>query len=491
MVAYRFHNSLSLAAALVLGGATWSCGAEQSVCAPRGTGCVTEQDVVSPVKVRVGVGSQPVRAGQVYLDLSGSMKGFISDERSALPFTPLQRLLDGLLSEAFTVVGLRDIARAGFGESIRHDLPPLQTFAVRTASGKSPKRLFSETNTDVARVMAEAGRHPEALSVVITDGDQDLRSAGADGVAVGSGFLRTVLIDELKGDLVDRGFGVWLIGVMSGFDSNGCYYSVLPDEHGRVGRCLHVRRRPALLWVFCKDVVMGRKLVAYLLAELRGPQPLSATDRTGATGPEVDGLELWPGGDLALDLRLIPPERLRDRSLVRRNALGGVFRWQAGSTPSAPFFGCLGLRSEGSEPLILPLELRVKLRDDADLALSLPANVWKPVVPSSSSWTLVERQGLSQGGDAAGTHTFVLSIAHGESVRTAGRGALEIPFRFTLDLSALDKHWTRRWSSADDTSAAGIEGKTLYLWDVVEGTLRSAFANREPRICLQLNLVSQ
>jgi hypothetical protein len=485
----RLGAALGLATAGLLAGACFGGGA----CDFESLECAAVAGAPSPAAPPVDA---PVEGraveGRVYLDLSTSMRGFVADERSPLRFTPLQEALDHLLAEAFAGAEIGGVEHDGFGDAIRRNVGPLQGFAVQAPGGPSPRERFAEPSTDLVQAFRDAAAHPDALSVVVTDGVQDLRRSGDDGV--GPGFIRTAMVRELERGVIDRGFGLWLVGVMSPFD--GCYFNVNPDPQGRVNQCMRVEARPVLFWILSRDLTAGRRFVQSVAEGLRRPSPPAAA---GVARPEVQALEVWPGA--------VPEPRLevtRGTELGREFFTDNLFvgAWLPSAALTAPrgvTAACVTFERRAGGLLRVPLQLRSPIgRNDSASVPVLPGSFWRAVVPEASEWRLVELAAgaADSAAGAAGAEPrpdggdtpWALEIAHEAAARLAGEGrTLEIPLRLRLSLDfGPEDFWLRRWSTADDSSAAAVEGKTLYLWDVVGGVVTAAAGDREPVACLQL-----
>src|ERR1044071_3430200 len=293
----------------------------------------------------------PITGARVYLDLTKTMRGYIADEQSRMSFTLFQHALDHVVEEAFQAADLPKVAHFGFGEKIMPDIGALQAFAVQ-AGEHSPKDRFDQGNTDFIRVLQDSASHPEALSVIITDGVQDLRTRVAG--QVGPGFLRTELVRVVKTKLMDQGFGIWILGVMSAFDPQDCYYNVKPDHQGRVNECIPaVERRPVYIWVIARDVETGRKFSRYVYDEMR--QEASK----GGKGPEglVHVLEVWPANLPHPSISIIEFRRIHDESLSMRNILSDVHSWTPASEGVGATSGCIGFSESAGGTVALPVEV--------------------------------------------------------------------------------------------------------------------------------------
>jgi hypothetical protein len=431
--------------------------------------------ILAPASERPEAEPVVVTHGRVYLDLSESMRGFISDAEAGIPFSLLQETMDRILEEAFADIGLDTVERHGFGTEIHRDLPPLQSFAVQAAGGPSPRALYTEANTDLIGVVRDIAAAPQALSVVITDGVQDLRQTGQGGV-VGPGFIRTALQQALVDELIEGGHGLWLLGIRGQVDTEECYFNVKPDAQGQVNRCLHVSQRPVYLWIAGRDVDLARQLVSYLTTKLRAEaaaRPLGDDDQL------IEVLELWPGSLPTLTLA-----EIRDRPPVADNILHRLELIDEPATIAA----CLVLERDPRGILNAAFEARLGATNGHRMATvaTLPPRAWRLDLEAPEGWN-VEVDPPSAGDGAS--RTFVLSAPYGVAVEGMVSGPLEFPVRLRLDLATgLEGHWVRRWSTDDDTTAEAVAGRTLYLEDVVVGTLETALRHHRFGRCLHLRI---
>jgi hypothetical protein len=397
------------------------------------------------------------------------MRGYIADGQSRIKFTLFQQALDHVIEEALQAADLPKVSRFGFGVRIRPDIGALQAFAVQ--SGKqSPKHRFDEGSTDFIRVLQDAAAHPEALSVIITDGVQDLR-AGVAG-QIGPGFIRTELVRVVKTKLIDQGFGIWILGVMSSFDPQDCYYNVKPDLSGRVNQCIHVERRPVYFWVIARDVETGRKFSRYVYGEMRREAAKSEKD----AGELVRVLEVWPANLPHPSISMIEFRRIKDESLSMRNALSDVYRWTPAPEGGRATSACIGFAESPGGTVALPVEVNLGLDPEA-LAWGLPPGAWNLAPVRGDGWS--SRDVRQRVKDSAATSRFI-----------AREGPIEIPLSLRFDIAAgLGGSWIESWSTDDDTTAESLEGKTLYLRDVVAGILEEVLGNLRFDHCLHLKLV--
>jgi hypothetical protein len=394
---------------------------------------------------------ESITEGRIYLDLSQSMRGYISD--GDVPFTLFQRALDGLLQEAFAEVRLTNPTLLGFGSGLRKDLPPLESFVLTGKEGP-PSQKFNETSTDLSVTFRDIRKSLRALSVVVTDGAQDQRD-GPSG-SVGEGFVRTALVNAVRDELIQKGFGVWLVGVMSGFD--GCYYNVRPDRQGRVGQCIQVQRRPVYFWVFSRDLGKGRALVRSLADRLRAEAP-----------NQVNALELSPGAIPGVHLAQPEPEEVRrlvTSKTALRDRLATIRLWRS------PAAACVELPFVADGNVQLPLALRLDSPEDG---LAPPGVTWKATIESPESLPGLRARTLP------GILLLEISSSQTETI--------EIPLILQADLQrGLEASWIERWSTRDDASAQALEGKTLYLADIVSELL-SPLAEPRRAACLHLTLI--
>ena len=459
-----------------------ACSSGVERCEPVVSACAADLDGAQEPSALGSMESTPFQRGRVYLDLSASMRGFVSDDTVEIPFTLFQKALDQVVPEAFGAVRSPPVEVIGFGAEISQDIDPLQAYAVQSPGGMSPRLRYDEMATDLVRVIADVAGAPESLSVVITDGIQDRRTAGGSGSA-GPGFVRTALVEEMRRSLVEQGFGIWLVGVMSRF--SGCYFNVKPNAEKRVNQCIPLEgHRPVFFWIFTKDLKAGRLLTAYLVEQL---QRETASTGSGA-GETANGVELWPGRiprlAVAVDAR-DSSETFRD-NLIRR-----IIGWQDRLANAPVAFCCPVFRGGPGGRLRLPLALRLDAGGSGPGPIqSAPAEIWSLVPPLREEWPVKVQGGWQAATGASPWLPLSLEIPYEEAARRVALDEpLEIPFRLQLRVrQGLRGHWLERWSTADDSTAETVEGKALYLEDIAVGLLEATLGDAQPGICLQMRL---
>lgn len=413
-----------------------------------------------------------VESGRVYLDLSTSMRGYVGGRSPSSLLTLYQRALDGTIDEGFSSVGLDTVHQHGFGSEIEPQNTPLQLFALQGPGDLQPASRYKQASTDLEAVFRDLAEHPEALSVVITDGVQDLRPQGG-------GFNRPALVQAITEEVMEKGFGVWLVGLMSEFD--GYYFHVRPDRQGKVNQPIRVRKRPFYLWVVSQDVGLGRSWVRYVVTSLERDLGEESADR-------IKALELSPGAQVQVKVELLSLSSITDHNFFQYNLLKDIALYQTAGKGQAPF-ACVLLRGDTQDELKLPLS--VNLGPDLASDLTLPSSIWQIDLEKLGTPGLVETPELASSLGSS-TKIYTLRLDYLDAVRLARNGAFEIPLHLYPNLDgALADHWSQIWSTQDDTTPERIEGKTLYLADVVQGVLERRLQGQRPVGCFHLRLVRQ
>ncbi|MCP4156720.1 MAG: hypothetical protein GY757_53900, partial [bacterium] len=214
-----------------------------------------------------------VTRGTIYLDLSTSMQGYLNDPGSSIPFTLLQHILHNGLQTSFHHVDISSLIFNGFGREVVESEISMKYYAiaeVKTIKEEtveiSPRTRYKCSETNIVGVLLEAASNQNALSVIVTDGSQDV--SGTNG-KLAPGFDRPEFVQAVCKGLIDKGFGIWLVGIMNDFD--GYYYNIIPNREGEINKAIRViGKRPVYCWILSKDITKGRAFVQYLHDDLMG-----------------------------------------------------------------------------------------------------------------------------------------------------------------------------------------------------------------------------
>lgn len=454
-----------------------------------------------------GVPAEPSGAGgtvtesQVFLDLSWTMRGFISEGEGGRPVTLQQELLRTILLEALGNADVTPPTLWGFGREVFPLEESLSAYAAREGGGVEPRELYDQAETDVVATLLAASEQPSALSVILTDNAQDLRTAKERRAP---GFDRSAMIRALTQELAEKGFGVWLVGFRNDF--RGAYFSILlaANSHG-----VHVNKpiplaseQPLYAWVISKDLAKGRAVVDDLVRELRRRWAV----RNEEGQPPVHAIELAPGAPPRVEPREPLPEELEiatgedapfsgpdpQRDLLR------VRDWEVveGDVPRAE--ATLRFqRPRGADLLFL---LKVQLDGDPERPEwgTWPYSAWNlqwRQQPDGRGPQVQVAQDLSPFSVQPEARTRFRKLVLPLQQVTAyepERRRIQIPLSVAFGVRSIPAdHWVRAWSTDDDTTQKGIEGKTLYLSDVTGSVLEKTIGREQPGACIDLTLVEE
>jgi len=443
-----------------------------------------------------------VAESQIFLDLSRTMSGFISEGRSGRPVTLQQELLRTILLEALGNVAVTPPTLWGFGREVFPLEGSLSSYAAKEGRGsEEPWTLYDQAETDVVGALLAASRQPAALSVILTDNAQDLRTP-KDRRA--PGFDRSAMGRALTEELAGNGFGVWLIGFRNDF--RGAYFSILlaSNSHG-----IHVNKpiplaskQPLYAWVLSRDLPKGRAVVDHLVRELRRRWRV----RNGEGEPPVHAVELAPGAPPdVLPLEPLPDElevvASDDPVLGNLDPTRDVLRVQTwgpedGEPPRAA--GTLTFQRPRGVDLFFLIKAQLEPNGQDRQWGGWPFSAWHlkwQIQPNGQgpSGKVEEDLAPFRGEHRAGTRFRRLVMPFDQLVAYDPPGRrVEIPLSLTFDADAIPgDHWLQAWSTDDDTTKEGIEGKTLYLFDVARSVLERTIGRERPAACLHLTLVEE
>lgn len=446
--------------------------------------------------------STSVTESQVYLDLSRTMSGFISNGENGRPVTLLQELLRTILLEALGNVEVTPPKLWGFGREIFPLDHSLSSYAARESKGSvDPRDLYDQGETDVVGALEAASKQPSALSVVLTDNAQDLRTS-KDSRA--PGFDRSAMIRTITQDLAEHGFGVWLIGYRNSF--RGTYFSILlaPNEKG-----VHINKpialasdQPLYVWVVSKDLEKGRAVVDHLVRELRRRWSV----RNSEEAAPVHAVELAPGvAPLVLPTEPSPPEidpswtpETGLRALDPRETLPRVRSWQRDERELPTIEAELVYQRTNEVnlrfPLQVDLERREPHRDWGNWPLSAWKLVWKTegAIPGPSIKLSNDLSPFQLRSTGERRYRMLLLPFDQLTAYEPERRRVEVPLAVHFDeAGAPGDSWLAKWSTEGDTTKDGIEGKTLYLLDIANSVLAKTIGTQRPAACVHVALVEE
>lgn len=440
------------------------------------------------------VPSASVTDAHIYLDTSDTMKGFLSDAANPMPVTLYQEVLQSLLLEQLHAVGLNPRI-SGFSKGYGSLDAPLRSYALK-------RDLYREEESDIIGALEDASKQPATLSIVVTDNTQDLlapkpnRAPGFDRAA----FTRTVV-----DDLVKKDFGVWLLGFKSGFRGN--YFSVQLTS-GRRG--VHTNQvialsspRPVYCWVVSRDVPKGRRFVTALFDQLQ--RRAQVHDSQG--NQIVYAIELAPGVPPRVKLEEPTDDELRAAAGLHErhsnvaqeprtptaNRGDDVLRvrsWRSNPPANSIVYGDLELAEPRTERLSFVAKIRLEF-DPKNLPLTIPVDLWS--IETGDSLNLGTSLSSIPDHQRPSERSWRVSIPYARILSEApARRDIEIPFFLLADLDASTKSsWLAEWSTDDDTTLSAIDGKSLYLLDVVRGIIAETLATPVVKSCMHLHITKE
>lgn len=363
---------------------------------------------------------------------------------------------------------------------------PMQHFA-SSDGNTSPRSQFKCSETNIVGVFQEASRNQSSLSVIITDGSQDVHSVNG---ALAPGFDRPEFIQAINDGLIEKGFGVWLIGIMNDFD--GVYYNIIPDRNGEINKPRYVRgKRPVYCWIISKNVDKGREYLQYLYDDITRLAKTSSEDKNGNM---VQAIEIAPG--IYPEINLMEPKPTNyfklDNDTSRR--LTYILDWRdapkrilskiaRSDFPKVPGNNVL---------FVLQAGLEFKFRYNWN---SFPSNMWKVDVNKTHSlpMTAIPMIPDIKKPDSENLRFVFINIPHDRLiVLNDDERVFEFPVCLYADLDkGLDSSWVKNWSTVIDTEERHIRGKTLYLYEVVSELLEKTIGQKRIGACLRLGLIKR
>jgi len=430
---------------------------------------------------------EKVTSGAIYLDLSKSMQGYISEEDSNIPFTLLQHAIHNILQTTFHHVNISKPLLKGFSRQIVTDMAHMKYYAI-PEGGTQPRSRFSHGETNIVGVLSEISENESTLSVIITDGLQDVCSI--NGV-LAPGFDRPEFIQAVCRCLINKGFGVWLIGVMNDFD--GYYYNIIPDRNGNINKPIYMRgKRPIYFWVICKNEIKGRKFVQYFYDDLRKLAESNYNKQSS-----VQAVELAPG--IYPEFILIEPNydyfKIDDKVSLK---MTHVRDW--GTHQNYKKMGCIKVATAdfpivGGNEVIFIVQGRMKFDSQKYPWNSFPPQMWQIAVGRSSSFPVHiegEVPGILYSGSEDLRFIFLKFLYDRLIVFDSKDRKIELPVSIYADLNmGLVGSWLKSWSTPIDTTEKYIKGKTLYLYNVISEILKNTIGKKKVVACLHLALIKR
>ena len=437
-----------------------------------------------------------VTRGNIYLDLSTSMQGYISDENHNIPFTLLQHLIHSVLQTAFHHTDIVNPSFYGFDRTVIEEVAPRSYYAIKSPDGVSARLRYNRSESNIVGVLLRAARNSSALGVIITDGLQDVR--GLNG-ALAPGFDRPEFTAAVCDSLINKGFGIWLIGILNDFE--GYYFNIIPDRSGQINRPIFVpkSKRPVYCWIVCKDIGKGRKFVQYLyqaMMEVAGSTQ-AAADSLGEHHAEalIQGVEISPG--IIPSVVLAEPaavERFENSEKFLKN-LAHVLDWRVHPEQpntrnvSVDFAAALG------DTVHFVLQGKIDFEGRDYIWNTLPFSMWQIHIEEPESFPLAVVEGAEKSRKASAKDLRFIGLDFPYDrliVFDPDKRRLELPVYLYADLQrGLENHWLKAWSTRIDTNAGQIKSKTLYLYDVVAAMLAHTLAKQRVAACLHLSILKR
>lgn len=458
-----------------------------------------------------GTTTTPIMAGNIYLDLSTSMQGYISDENYRIPFTLLQHLVHSRLQDAFHAVDINEPAFYGFDQTIEKEVAPRVYYAIKTPNGPSPRGRYNRGQSNIVGVLLQAARASSALSVIVTDGLQDVHGINGD---LSPGFDRPEFTHAVRDSLIDKGFGIWLIGILNDFD--GVYYSIIPDRNGVINNPIPVRgKRPVYCWVICKDVAKGRNFVQYLQASLLelSKDNGTITDRDAAPDTTnqdqeteealVQVVEIAPGIVPTVDLieATSAPSFARSDKFLKN--MVRVADWRTHPAQLRTKNVSIYFPNAISDTVHFVLQARLGFESQEFTWNSLPSTMWRIhtrlIKPETFPLAIIEDRNPNSNTELQNLRFIGLDFLHDKLIVFApNQRLLEMRVYLYAELEkGLANHWLKKWSTQSDidrdkiTREDRICGKTLYLYDVVAAMLAHSIGRQREAACLHLSLLKR
>jgi hypothetical protein len=395
-------------------------------------------------------------------------------------------------------------------------------YAIRKSPEDSPRWRYDRGQSNIVGVLLQAARAASALSVIVTDGLQDVH--GGNGV-LSPGFDRPEFVHAVCDSLIDKGFGIWLVGILNDFD--GDYYSIIPDKNGLINKRIPVNngKRPVYCWVICKDVGKGRKFVQNLQTTLL--ELSKDNGNNGETLPESDAkpdttlplaqnpraneetlvqvVEIAPG--------IIPTVDLMEPTSVQQFAHSDKFLknmvrvtdWRTHPTELGTKNVAVYFPNAISDTVHFVLQARLGFEGRNFTWNSLPNTMWRIrlIKPETFPLSIIEDANPNPTAELQNLRFIGLDFLYDNLiVFEPDKRLLELPVYLRADLEkGLENHWLKTWSTQIDTDInqitrqekirGKIRGKTLYLYDVAAAMLTHSIGKQRVGACLHLSLLKR
>lgn len=440
--------------------------------------------------------TENITKGAIYLDLSKSMQGYISAPTTDIPFTLLQHVLHSVLQTTFHHVSISRPDFKGFSRGIENTEVPMKYYAISFKISRNeniqPRSRFNRGETNIVGVLSEISKKKSTLSVVITDGLQDVCSING---TLAPGFDRPQFIQAAQRELIENGFGVWLIGIMNEFD--GYYYNIIPDRNGEINKPIYIKgKRPVYCWVVCRDINKGRKFVQYFY------DTLSRLGETGYNGDGgcnkgslVQGIELAPGNFPQFTLMEPRPYKHFQISDEVSKRITQIRDWGENKEQIAIKMATADFPISGEDESIFLLQGRFEFSNKNSWD-GFPAEMWRIEPEPQGKFPLTIKYQIPgadhKESDPSFCFVFIKFPCSRLLVLQPKERIFEIPVHIYADLeTGLKNHWLKKWSTAIDTHERYIKEKTLYLYDVVSEVLRYSIGKKRVGACLHLALIKR
>jgi len=427
-----------------------------------------------------------VTEGAIYLDTSISMQGYIRDPNYKIPFSLLQHLLHNVLQTSFHHVGISRPTFKCFGSKIITPETPMKHYAIN--DGKiSPRSRYNCTETNIVSIFHEASKNTSSLSVIITDGSQDVYNVNG---SLAPGFDRPEFIQSVSNGLIDKEFGVWLIGIMNDFD--GYYYNIIPDKNGEINSPHYVKgKRPVYCWVISKNIKKGREFVQYLYDDITR---LARTNLEDKKGNMVQVIEIAPGIYPHITLTESKPHKYFKFDNETSERLTFILDWRNSTHHLANKIAKIDFPKVPGKSVLFVLQVRLDFNMQYNWN-SFPQKMWQVTVKQSGTFpkTLSTRIPDINKPDSKNLRFVFIDFPHDRLVvLNENERKFKIPVCLYADLyKGLDNCWVKAWSTVIDTEERFIQGKTLYLYEIVSELLKKTIGEKRVGTCLSLALIKR
>lgn len=202
----------------------------------------------------------------IYYDQLKSMPGYFKT-REALMTPLLETFLQGSLLLTLSENNIYPLYAAPFGSNVS---PPQEVIAPPNCwyhiyeTEKKLKDCFPDDHTRLDAVFTDRNLKNFRVALIITDGVQPIErfKKGEMARINNKSTLKCIEGSDLGcvkraiKPLIEDGFGIWLIGVLTQFDGN--IYPEIPNLQGEKKSFDYNGLRPAYIFILSKDVELGR-----------------------------------------------------------------------------------------------------------------------------------------------------------------------------------------------------------------------------------------